>query len=1494
MTYRSNNTDIDLWLNQRTKRTPQELARRKAVQDTFVKKTEDVETKPASDLNLWDPVPVNQETMRTPTELSRKRTMESSFKDYPYQSPHNGAGAEKFSIPNATVPERKPEKQSEAEKPSLEDFTQAYFKTYGMNQELPDFKDPDYGAKMDLIQQMRNDAESSYRQQWPGFMDRPLISEEAAKNNPVLEKLINNPILGQGKYDPFTGKYITTGITTNPLTKSPSEIINAPETQLATLATAPYGMAGKAGYEAMTAAQKAAYLADTGVNTVFGSGTLADTYAKRNQMTAAQLWANYLIGAGALAGGGAQAKAALPSTVKAVTGAVKEGMQELTPAIREFNAGQAGAVGKNVNNPVPEGFYRNPDGSISRIPDEATPSTNISDQATMPPKTQSTSGGAAVKPGAIPDEQLNVLNQRSAEARQTEAGLESDVARTRQQQMNDIEGRMSGNVPPKTPEVAVPQPEKPGFAGNIRLSKWDEAFHEDLKELTKDPEFVANSRRGTRSNKVTKEAAQGIIDKTGGDPDKIVKSLGEAYNAEEAYALDSLLGKADQDWKVIKEALEKNPLDPVLQVRNAEAQAKAAYLTAKAMGARAEMGRGLQQYKMLRQTLLSNDVKKMQQVLKKVGGDKINEFIEAAKGIDWNNPTQVNSLARQFLKPNWWDYPLEIFINSILSGPRTHIVNVGSTALYSAKEPFDTFVAALIDMPLSRMQGRKQAFFMGEALAELKVAGQGFKDGFRSFLKTVKTGIPAAEDIDRLEVRPNAFTGKTGRVINAPTNLLSAEDQALYSVNYAMAKAKLAYRKTMQMGLRGKNADTAFKDIYTDPLGDIGKQADALAKERLFRREAGKTTQSLMSLRDSFVPLKFLLPFIRTPINLAKVGLETSPLGLLNPKLMKNLATKNPEAAAQLAKAISGSVIAGGLYLYAKDGLITGAAPINVNERDRFYREGKQPYSLKIGSKWVSYQRIEPFNQLFTQVSALVDSVNNKDDQTFTEQAGQITMTILKNFVSQTYMSSLSDIVDAFSEPERYAEDVLAKLSTGMVPFSAAIRTAAQGIDTTYRKPEGIPENIKASIPGLSQQVPAKLNAFGEEVQRTTPWFSPVNISPEQESQLISELSKHSLNIGFVGNSIENVKLTREEQQEYQIQSGQYVKAKLTELVSTPEYQKLSTAEQRKLLEKTSDTAKADAREQYIINSGLSQPHEGDTADDERIRQNMEAVAESNNKFSQVPGMKEMGITLGEVGDSVYNLKLLPAEKNDYQRITGDYVSAQMNRMMSQPIVLTDNEKLKYLVDDYRLLTAAQQKSLLESRLSTIKSQARDAYIINSDVSTPKAGDTPDIGQQRMDLGLVKSWMEATEGVTNSTEKSIITNALRSLNLDLDAALTATGISTDIWNKDGVVKLLKARQGGNYSTSVQAVNVQLAQTIRKVIEPYYTLEDKVWSILPPDMREIDRQARELEARNDNAGAMRLYLKSPVARLMRLKIAQQKNQMKNRNPILSNIISRFNS
>jgi hypothetical protein len=459
----------------------------------------------------------------------------------------------------------------------------------------------------------------------------------------------------------------------------------------------------------------------------------------------------------------------------------------------------------------------------------------------------------------------------------------------------------------------------------------------------------------------------------------------------------------------------------------------------------------------------------------------------------------------------------------------------------------------------------------------------GIPEGFRSGLKTIVTGY-SPMSASKYEYRPSAFGGKLGRVINAPVNLMEASDSLNYNIALRSELNSLAVRKAKMKGLTGQALVDDVAKTLRDPPAELIEQSSKTAEYRLFRQEPGDFTSSLLNLRESvniggFKPLKYFVPFLRTPVNLLKYGLERSPAGFLNPKLIRNLKAKDPEAADQLARALMGSMIAGGIAFYFGNGKITGAAPTSINARDRFYREGKQPYSLKIGDRWVSYQQLEPFNQTVSLVASIVNAIDD-NDKTVPERVAEASVSIGKNFVSQTYMSGLSDIINAISDPQRYGSQFIENMATAAVPFSSAVRTVQRATDTTIRKPENIAQNVQAGIPGLSKQVPAKTNVFGDESKRSTPWWSPVSVAKEDNSPMNQELNRLEVNTGFVGSLINTIKLTADEQKRYQEIAGPLEKQAVIDTINSAGYRKMIPEEQKKAIERAVNAARDNARNQ--------------------------------------------------------------------------------------------------------------------------------------------------------------------------------------------------------------------------------------------------------------------------------------------------------------------------
>ena len=623
-------------------------------------------------------------------------------------------------------------------------------------------------------------------------------------------------------------------------------------------------------------------------------------------------------------------------------------------------------------------------------------------------------------------------------------------------------------------------------------------------------------------------------------------------------------------------------------------------------GVTAEAGRALRAYRMpVEEALGSGDLPKMEKLLRYMGGpEQAKQMAGALAKIDVDDPRAVNAFIRATMKPGVQDYITELFYNSILSGPKTHVVNTVSNAVQALLDPVERSAAAGVDVVLANLpgalgRGGQRERFQSEAGRSLYGATAALPEAARAFAYTLKNGFsPAAAS--KFEFRPRAFEGKLGRVINAPSTLLEASDQFFYIVNQRAALHAQAYRMA-------KGKPEGIADLLENPTKELLEQADKMAEYRLFRNESDAAA-AIIKFRDMTVPIgedtltgkpllalqpmRFFVPFVRTPWNLLKYGLERSALGFLNPELYINLARKDPAAADQIARAGLGTGLAAGVYMLVKDN-INGAAPENSAERDRFYREGKQPYSIKVGDQWVPFSRLEPLNQTLNQLATLVNATK-VDDKTFDQKSLQFVADITKNLASQTFMSGINDLIQMVTEPERYGARPVERLASSLlVPASSAARTAAQAFDPVIRQPEGIPETIAANIPGLSQTVPARLDAFGNPAQRLAGQgtglgaLNPYQSAKEVDTPLYREMSRLGYNLGFTGTSISNVRLSREEEATYQRIAGQLVEQEFNKAITdnsysragkTYNYQKLNDVEKTKLLDLIVADQRAKAR----------------------------------------------------------------------------------------------------------------------------------------------------------------------------------------------------------------------------------------------------------------------------------------------------------------------------
>lgn len=542
--------------------------------------------------------------------------------------------------------------------------------------------------------------------------------------------------------------------------------------------------------------------------------------------------------------------------------------------------------------------------------------------------------------------------------------------------------------------------------------------------------------------------------------------------------------------------------------------------------------------------------------------------------LDLSDPVAVNKFIRDTAKAKTSDQVYFYFINSILSNPLTHIVNTTSNLARSVANPIYRAAGAALEAPGAAF-GRKPSIYLGEAGAEAVGKARGVIEGARRFLFTMRNGV-TEEQITKFDTRPVPIKGPVGTAVSVPTRALTAEDEFFKAINGQGEIYAQAYNAAKKAP-KGEFWKT-FGELVKNPTPDMEEAAIKAAERQTFQDPLGKAGQEYIRFRNR-TPLKWFTPFVKTPVNIFKDAIRTSPAGFA-------MAAKEEAVPKSLTVGQAAVGSAAALFFAGKamEGKITGAAPKDEAARKRFFAEGKRPYAFKVGNRWVEYRRIEPFATVLGLIGDGYRLYQEKDlsEANVGEIASEAIKLIGNNALEKTFMSSLMNLANAIEDPQKYGERFLSSYASAAVPFSGAVRATANVMDDTLREPKGIVEQIKSGLPGLSQTLRPKLDQFGQPVQKigkVERALSPMQSQVESKDPIINEMSRLNITVPVPGKRQGGVKLTDEEYFNFVKRTGEKTKERLERFINAPNYQYLSDEVKKRIIEKYLKSDKAQPKE---------------------------------------------------------------------------------------------------------------------------------------------------------------------------------------------------------------------------------------------------------------------------------------------------------------------------
>ena len=491
------------------------------------------------------------------------------------------------------------------------------------------------------------------------------------------------------------------------------------------------------------------------------------------------------------------------------------------------------------------------------------------------------------------------------------------------------------------------------------------------------------------------------------------------------------------------------------------------------------------------------------------------------------------------------DMFIEAWYGALLSNPVTHAANfIGNTVALFSSIP-ERGLASLAH----RITGKGEGVAPGEAFAALYGAVAGFQDALRFAAKTAWTGESKFMG-DRMErrVREPAITGANlgvsgpigaavdllGMAIRGPGRALLSSDEFFKAVNFRMEVYAQAYREAYSESLTGDDLKTRMAEIVQNPPEIIQETAAEWANYQTFTNALGNLGSAIVKLSNAHPAMKVMLPFVATPTNILKYTFERlGPLSLALKSVREEIASGGSRRDLAIARVSLGSMVIGTAAYLAAAGLITGGGPKDKDLLAAKRRKGWQAYSFKIGKKYHSFARMEPYATLFGMTADIVEMAGERSDFEIDSMAKAMVLSFAKNMTNKTYLTGVSDALEAITDPDKGGGRFVHRFVGSWIPAGVAQveRVMDPTLRDTYgptsrgtpnallRETKSMLREMRSRTPGLSSDLPPRLNLWGDPILLGGGYgpdiISPIYQSIEKESPADDEIIRNKVSISM-------------------------------------------------------------------------------------------------------------------------------------------------------------------------------------------------------------------------------------------------------------------------------------------------------------------------------------------------------------------------------------------
>lgn len=667
--------------------------------------------------------------------------------------------------------------------------------------------------------------------------------------------------------------------------------------------------------------------------------------------------------------------------------------------------------------------------------------------------------------------------------------------------------------------------------------------------------------------------------------------LGHAYNS-----LDEALQKAYNDLAQGKATL--NPRVPDDAKRLADLEAQTQLLERQIVEVMrgfthgsSELGRALRMHQELSRNLV--DLSGLIRTAEKVRGRDLSpsetlqlktafEAFDAAAKIAKGKPpgsAEVEALAqarraldktmRRFYADGWVDTLIAVRRAGLLTGLRTQARNVTGNTLGAAFDEVARIPGSLLDIALSL--GTKRRTYSGLVPGDIaKSISESVRKGTKEFLSVMRNGA-GTEDLAKYDIGGELNfkgLGKASPVVNAYVNYI----QRLQSGSDKWARVYAFRRSILEQARFLSNGDKAAeKAILAKPDEAMLLRAAADSEMAVFANpnKLAGVAQTARKIPYGGKLFEMAVPFVTTPTNVAGRLAESNAVGgtvkLISLAKLARAGGLTPEIQLEMSRTFGRATAGTGLivlgYKLAEKGIVRGAGSLQDKaKRDTDEALGESPGSIRVGDTQHRLQD-SPQGNLLAIGASLYEAGRDGKSQSVAgvKAAGKLMLDV-------PMIQGVSDAVRAASDPERESRRWLTGFVGSWVPTWLA--DVAVHRDTGFkRKPENVPQALKARVPGKRGEVPMVYDALGYPVP-DRPAYHPLGAlyaSKPRQGPVYDAIRKYNLQLTKPARVKDEKRIdwdaTDADYQERVRLVGEAARRAIEETIADPEWQRLPLEE---------------------------------------------------------------------------------------------------------------------------------------------------------------------------------------------------------------------------------------------------------------------------------------------------------------------------------------------